>query len=61
MDGRLLLSVDEAQRALGIQRSTLYSLMSDGKLESVMIGRRRLIPAQAIETFIDGLRSVATR
>lgn len=59
MNGQRLVSVNEAQETLGIKRSTLYDLMYDGKLESVKIGRRRLIPAQAIEAFIEGLRSVA--
>ncbi|MCK8113965.1 helix-turn-helix domain-containing protein [Anaerosoma tenue] len=58
MDSRLL-SVDEAQKALGVHRSTLYELMRSGDIESVRIGRRRLIPVQTIEAFIEGLRAVA--
>ena len=42
------MSVDEAADALGIGRSTLYRELSAGRLPSVKIGRRRLIPASAI-------------
>lgn len=43
-----LLSVGEAATLLGIGRSALYSEIGAGRLRSVKIGRRRLVPAQAI-------------
>jgi excisionase family DNA binding protein len=43
-----LLSVDEAAEALGLARSTLYRELGAGRLPSVKIGRRRLVPASAI-------------
>lgn len=53
MDVRELYSVEEARFLLGgISRATIYELMNAGELESVTIGRRRLIPAAAINTFI---------
>ena len=47
-----LLDVDEAAITLGIGRSRLYSEISAGRLRSVSVGRRRLVPAQAIAEFI---------
>ncbi len=43
-----LASIPDAQRALGIGRSTAYRLMDAGKLEKVKIGRRALIKVASI-------------
>jgi excisionase family DNA binding protein len=47
-----LLSVDEAGAMLGLGRSRLYLEISTGRLKSVAVGRRRLVPAQAIADYI---------
>lgn len=52
---RLLLSVPEAARALGIASSSLYVLMDRHELTSVSIGRRRLLPARALEEYVGRL------
>lgn len=52
-----LLSVLEAACELGISRSLVYELLAAGSLRSVKIGRRRLIPREAIEECITGLSS----
>lgn len=46
-----LLSVDQAAQALGIGRMALYSEIWAGRLRSVKVGRRRLIPSSAITEF----------
>jgi excisionase family DNA binding protein len=52
-----LLSVDEAAQLLGIGRSKLYQLLAAGRLRSLSIGDRRLIPASSIDAYIAGSRS----
>jgi excisionase family DNA binding protein len=53
MSDKELYSVDEAMDRLGgISRNTIYNLLRDGRLASVPIGKRRFIPAHAIEDFI---------
>lgn len=47
-----LLSVDEAATALGLGRSLTYGEMAAGRLASVKVGRRRLIPSGAIAAYI---------
>lgn len=47
-----LLDVDSASAMLGIGRSRLYHEMGAGRLRSIKVGRRRLIPASAIDRFI---------
>lgn len=48
--GAILASIPDAQRALGIGRSTAYRLINDGKLDTVKIGRRTLIRVSSIRT-----------
>lgn len=43
-----LLTVDEAAEALSIGRTRLYAEITSGRVRSIRVGRRRLIPASAI-------------
>jgi excisionase family DNA binding protein len=54
-----MLSVQKAAGELGISRSLTYELLSSGALRSVKIGRRRLVPREAIETYIASLPPAA--
>ena len=45
---QLLLSIPEAARVLGIGRSKLYEIMAGGELDTVTIGRRRLVRADSV-------------
>jgi excisionase family DNA binding protein len=47
-----LLSIRQAARELGVCRTVVYELIRDEKIKSVKIGRRRLIPRDAIDAFI---------
>ncbi|MFI5607240.1 helix-turn-helix domain-containing protein [Amycolatopsis sp. NPDC051903] len=48
---RVLLTVEEAGERLGIGRTTAYSLVRSGELQSVRIGRLRRISVSAIDEF----------
>jgi excisionase family DNA binding protein len=50
---RLLLSVDEARRSLGIGRTTLYAEMDAGRIRTIKVGARRMIPVSALNDFIE--------
>jgi excisionase family DNA binding protein len=52
-----LLDVPAAARSLGVGRTTVFQLIRDGRLESVLIGRRRLIPIASIEAYVARLRA----
>ena len=41
-------------KAFGLSRSTVYNLIADGRLRSVLIAGRRLIPADAAEALLRG-------
>lgn len=51
----VLHSVPEAARTLGIGRSLLYQLLAAGEIASVSIGRRRLIPSDALTAYVERL------
>jgi excisionase family DNA binding protein len=52
-----LLSIKQAVYELGISRTAVYELIAARKIMTVKVGRRRLIPSDAIENFIAGLGS----
>ena len=47
-----LLDVDEAASLLGLGRTAVYGELQAGRLASIKIGRRRLVPAGAIAVYI---------
>ena len=49
---RWLLDVPGACRELHISRAALFRLMARKELDSIRIGRRRLVPVSAIEAYI---------
>lgn len=54
-DEKLLLSVVEAARRLGIGRTLMYELINSGEVQSVHVGRLRKIPTAAVDGFVAGL------
>jgi excisionase family DNA binding protein len=51
----LLLTVEEAAALLRIGRTTTFELVMRGQLESVRIGRRRLVVREGLQRYIAGL------
>jgi excisionase family DNA binding protein len=49
-------SVDEACRVSGIGRSLMFEKIRSGEIVSVRVGRRRIIPADAIRAYFDRLQ-----
>jgi excisionase family DNA binding protein len=49
----LLLSVRDASRALGLGRDATYRLVREGRLRSVRVGRRSLVPRSELESFVE--------
>ncbi len=56
---QLLYSVGEVASILSIGRTKTYYLIRDGKLRSVKLGGRRLIPKDALDEFVADLADVA--
>jgi excisionase family DNA binding protein len=52
MNERLNVSLAEACQLVGIGRTRLYEYINDGELRTVRIGKRRLVPMDAIHDFV---------
>ncbi len=52
MPERLAYSIQEAATVLSLSRSGVKELLYTGRLKSVPVGRRKLIPAWAIHEFL---------
>ena len=50
----LLYSIPDAATALGVSRSKAYELISEGRLLTVTIGRRRLVRTDSIHAVANG-------
>jgi len=45
-------SVTEAAKALSLGRTSIYLLINEGRLETVKIGRRRLIKVESLRRLL---------
>ena len=52
---KLAYTINEAVKATGIGRTTLYGLIKSGQIEIVKLGTRTLIKAPALQQFINHL------
>lgn len=50
---QVLVSIPEAGKALGLGRSKIYDLIAEGRLETVTIGRRRLVRVESVKALGD--------
>lgn len=55
MINKVLLTPEEAAETLSIGRTKVYELLATGVLQSVLIGKSRRIPVQAIHDLVDRL------
>ncbi len=56
-DTNYLHPINNLPSKLGIGRSKIYEELASGRLRSVRVGRRRLVPEQAIADFITALEA----
>jgi excisionase family DNA binding protein len=52
---RLLHDLDETADLLSISRRVVDRLVRDGEIDSVKLGRRRLVPHEALTDYIERL------
>lgn len=45
----LAISINETAKALGIGRSSVYSLVKSGRLDAIKIGRRTLLTTESVK------------
>ncbi|MFE9744053.1 excisionase family DNA-binding protein [Saccharothrix saharensis] len=56
----IVLTVEQAAKRLNIGRTLMYALVSNGEVESVLIGRLRRIPLDALTRYIARLSDNGT-
>lgn len=53
MDSPLTLTINDTARLLGIGRTHLYQLIRDGKIETISLGRRRLVKFASVRKLVE--------
>ncbi|MGW7354209.1 excisionase family DNA-binding protein [Streptomyces sp. NPDC054784] len=53
----VLLKVEEAARRLRIGRTTCFTLIRTGQLESILVGGLRRVPVDAVPEYVTRLRT----
>ncbi len=48
----LTITINDARKAIGVGRTTIYSLIANGQIETVKIGRRRLVRVESIRQLV---------
>ena len=49
------VSIKESQMILGLGRTSIYQLLSEGKIQGLKCGRRTLILKEELENFLNNL------
>ena len=55
-DPRLCLATDSAAERLGVGLTTMRALIASGEVESITIGRRRLVLAESLAEYVQKRR-----
>jgi excisionase family DNA binding protein len=53
---RLIVTVDEARRMMGLSRGSMYQAINTGQVPSIRVGRRILIPRARLEQILNGMQ-----
>lgn len=59
MNDRLLYSIPDAAEKLSISARVLERLIADGEVETTKIGRRRLVPAEALVEYVEKIKAAS--
>lgn len=51
---RLTLKPDEVGPLIGVGRNSVYALIKSGRLRSIRLGKKILVPLSAIDDFLSG-------
>jgi len=56
---RMMLSISEVMEVTGLHRTMIFEELSRGRLRSVRVGRRRLVPRDELERYVEMLKAEA--
>ncbi len=55
---RLVFTVEEARRQLGLSKGLMYEAVRSGQIPSIRVGRRILIPRAALQRLLEKPKSL---
>lgn len=56
---KLLYSIPEAAEMLSVSPRVLERLIADGEIDTVKIGRRRLVPSEALAEYVERVKAAS--
>jgi excisionase family DNA binding protein len=59
MSARLLYAIPDAAEQLSVSARVLERLIADGEVATVKIGRRRLVPADALTDYVERVKAAS--
>lgn len=59
INDKLLYAIPEAADQLSVSARVLERLIANGEVETVKIGRRRLVPAEALEDYVSRVKAAS--
>lgn len=59
MESKILISINEIGKALGIGRTLIYGLLREGSLKPIKIGRRTFVHRDDLAAFIEERRAAS--
>jgi len=48
----LSISINDAAKALGVGRTSIYAMIADGRLEAFKLGRRTLVRVESLHKLV---------
>ena len=54
--GPLLLTIDQVAELLNLGRTKTYEIVMSKSLESIKVGRRRLVPRDSVDDYVSKIR-----
>ena len=59
MTEKLLYAIPQAAEQLSVSSRVLERLIADGEVDTVKIGRRRLVPAEALARYVEKVKAAS--
>jgi excisionase family DNA binding protein len=53
----IAVSINDAAKALGMGRTSIYAMIADDRLEAFKLGRRRLVTVESIRKLVSASKS----
>lgn len=52
-EDRMTLTIQETAKVLGLSRNNVYGLVAEGKIPSIRLGKRLLVPKKSLQLLLD--------